>query len=446
MTFPTRLLPCRIAPLLLAGLLATACDKSTGPEKPGPPARLELTTGNGLSALAGAAITTPLSVTVRDAKGMAVPDVTVKFAVTAGGGSVAPATATTNASGVAGGITWTIGNLGGSQSATATVDTIVKTFSASTQSSFQVVLRFFGPAMPAAAQSAFTNSANRIRAALVGQLSSVPMQNVDLSQCGVAGLTDKLNETATGVIIYASFGPIDGAGKILAQSGPCLVRSSSVFPVVGIMKFDEADFTSYLSNSRFESVVLHEMNHVVGFGTIWEDKGLIKAPAFDTLVALTGSVDPRFTGSNAMSQCTALGGTPAHCASGGGVAVEGCGDAGTADGHWREMFTTNCTGSGTQRLPVGGTVAFDAELMTGYAEATAVMPWSKMSIASFQDLGYTVNLLAADPFSVPSLMSLAALRAQQETLAAEQGTEQLLRPRFAIDANGARTMIRRRTY
>jgi hypothetical protein len=194
------------------------------------------------------------------------------------------------------------------------------------------------------------------------------------------------------------------------------------------------------------------MNHVVGFGTIWEDKGLIKAPtfayslpAFPDSAVLTGSVDPRFTGSTAMAQCSALGGSANHCTSNNGVAVETCGDPGTADGHWREMFTTNCTGS-TARSPVGGTPAFDAELMTGYAEATVAMPWSTMSIASFQDLGYTVNLLAADAFTVPSLLSYAALRAQEEALAAERGTEQLIRPRFSVDAAGVRTVLRRNRH
>lgn len=34
------------------------------------------------------------------------------------------------------------------------------------------------------------------------------------------------------------------------------------------MKFDEADIQTYINTGRFESVVLHETNHAVGFGTI----------------------------------------------------------------------------------------------------------------------------------------------------------------------------------
>jgi hypothetical protein len=38
--------------------------------------------------------------------------------------------------------------------------------------------------------------------------------------------------------------------------------------------------------------------------------------------------------------------------------------------------------------------------MTGFAEATADMPFSTISIASLEDLGYRVNLLSADAFQV----------------------------------------------
>ncbi|MBW7935278.1 MAG: hypothetical protein H3C62_17055 [Gemmatimonadaceae bacterium] len=70
--------------------------------------------------------------------------------------------------------------------------------------------------------------------------------------------------------------------------------------------------------------------------------------------------------------------------------------------------------------------------MTGYAEGTPSMPWSVMSLAQFQDLGYTVNLLAADSYTIPSLMSLARMRAAMEAQASEGPIEHVLRPRFMI--------------
>ena len=55
---------------------------------------------------------------------------------------------------------------------------------------------------------------------------------------------------------------------------------------------------------------------------------------------------------------------------------------GTSDSHWRES-------------------TFGNELMTGYVN-TGGMPFSAMTIGSLSDIGYQVNLLAADPYRLPS--------------------------------------------
>jgi hypothetical protein len=396
---------------------------------PGSVAKVVVQAGNSQTAKAGDVLATPLAAAVQDQYGNGIPNQSVTFAVTAGGGSVSPATLTTNSAGVATGATWRLGIRGGTQSATATAGSFSAAFTASIQTTFVVDLRYFGPTMSTEAQTAFTNSANRIKAAIITQISTVSLVGAGLADCGVSGLTGTLNENTTGVIIYASVGPIDGAGKILAQAGPCYVRNQSLLPAVGVMKFDEADIQNYINTGRFEAIVLHEMNHVVGFGTIWTDKSLLQGAVYTDTIP-TGSTNPRFMGAAALAQCLALGASANHCASGTGVAVEQCGTPGTADGHWREVFTTTCTG--TNKAPFGGTAAFDQELMTGYAEGTPNMPWSTMSIAQFQDLGYTVNLLAADPYTVPSLMSIARMRSAMEAQAREGAIEHVLRPRFTV--------------
>jgi hypothetical protein len=97
------------------------------------------------------------------------------------------------------------------------------------------------------------------------------------------------------------------------------------------------------------------------------------------------------------------------------------------------MLTTNCTG--TNSTPVGGAPAFDTELMTGYAESTPNMPWSSISIGSFQDLGYTVNLLAADSYAVPSLLALARMSLQDA--AATDGPREIVhRAKFEVTSGG----------
>ncbi|MDP1860433.1 MAG: leishmanolysin-related zinc metalloendopeptidase [Gemmatimonadaceae bacterium] len=404
--------------------------------------KIVVTGGNSQTGLAGAQLGTPLSASVQDQFGNGIPNQQVTFLATAGGGSVSPAQVTTNASGVATGAVWRLGNRGGPQAVSATAGTFSTSFSATIQTSYVLDLRYFGPAMSTEAQTAFVNAANRIKAAIVGQISTVSLQGADLAGCGISGLTGVLAENTQGLIIYASVAPIDGVGKILAQAGPCFVRQSSILPAVGVMQFDEADIQNYINSGRFESVVLHEMNHVVGFGTIWVDKAVLLNAVYTNTEnpTPTGSTDPRFGGAAGLAQCLAAGGSATHCTS--GVAVEQCGTAGTADGHWRETFTTTCTG--TNNSPVGGTPAFDNEMMTGYVEGSANMPWSAMSIASFQDIGYSVNLLAADSYNVPNLLTMARLRAAREAEALDRPVERILRPRFTI--GGGRVQAIRRGH
>lgn len=67
----------------------------------GPPAVMSIKSGNFQSAPVGTPLPLPLSVTVKDATGNGVPGVSVSFSDGGAGGSLSPATATTNASGVA---------------------------------------------------------------------------------------------------------------------------------------------------------------------------------------------------------------------------------------------------------------------------------------------------------------------------------------------------------
>ena len=75
---------------------------------------------NNQSAGVGAAVANPPSVTVADANGNGVANVSVTFVVASGGGSVTGATQTTNESGMATVGSWTLGNTAGPNSLTVT--------------------------------------------------------------------------------------------------------------------------------------------------------------------------------------------------------------------------------------------------------------------------------------------------------------------------------------
>lgn len=161
--------------------------------------------------------------------------------------------------------------------------------------------------------------------------------------------------------ISATLQSIDGPGGILGQAGPTYVRMDSWLPTEASMEFDSADAQNYLDSGNWYDIVLHEMLHSIGFGTVWNLMGLT-----------TGSIaggDLRFTGANAteayQNEFAAIANNDPNAAL--GVPVETDGGSGTAGGHWDEA-------------------TFDGEIMTGYLDNSTFI--SNMTIAALEDMGY----------------------------------------------------------
>ncbi|MFW5952297.1 MAG: putative Ig domain-containing protein [Gemmatimonadota bacterium] len=212
----------------------------------------------------------------------------------------------------------------------------------------------------------------RWEAAIVGDLRpvSIPQDYFEPSDCG--GFGDVVNGTATDdVLMVISIDSIDGPGQILGQAGPCAVRGADTLPYVGALVLDEADLSSIDSEETVTDLIQHEMGHVLGFGTLW--------PLYGLLVD-EGSTDPRYIGEQAAAEYQDAGGATDS------IPVENEGGEGTRDSHWRESV-------------------FDRELMTGFAERPGVdMFLSEMTIASFADLGYRVDVSAADDVDLLSTL------------------------------------------
>ena len=340
----------------------------------GEPASVAAEAGT-LDGLAGDFLSGQFTLRVRDRYGNPVTGAGIDLTVAKGGGEVSPSTLTTDANGMASGIAWRLGRLGGKQQLTAAVGNIRAEIGASIRSGFDPAVRVLGPPLPENLTAALTMGIDRLHAGIVGDVSDVPILNFDMSRCGLQGAT--LNETVDDLIIFAIVTPIDGVGRVLASAGPCMLRTLSRFPVVGIMRFDSDDIGALAGNGRLPAVVLHEMLHVIGIGTLWRNR--------DMLIG-SGTSDPRFIGILAGAQCISAGGF-SSCTDG-RVPVENVGGSGTAEVHWRESV-------------------FDREVMTGFVEADSDMPLSGMTIASLEDLGYVSNLLSADPFqiSIPAAVS-----------------------------------------
>jgi hypothetical protein len=187
------------------------------------------------------------------------------------------------------------------------------------------------------------------------------------------GCYPSLNETIDDVVIFADIVTIDGAGGVLGQAGPCLVRSDSWLTAVGQMRFDIADVTTLETSGRLNDVITHEMGHVLGIGSLWQAQGLIQN---------RGSSDPWFSGPTAQAAFLAATGPAGY--TGNVVPAENTGGPGTRDVHWREAVATN-------------------ELMTGFLN-TGANPLSAITVTSLRDQGYLVNDAAADPFTLAAFL------------------------------------------
>jgi hypothetical protein len=225
-------------------------------------------------------------------------------------------------------------------------------------SGFQITLSMTG--LTPTQQSIFQQAAARWSQVITGDLPNATYHGVAVDD----------------LLIAASAVPIDGVNGILGQSAPDAFRAGTDLPYHGFMEFDTADLASIQQSGLLFSVILHEMGHVLGIGTIWTDKGLLSG---------FGTSDPIFTGVNATAQYNQIFGTTAA-----GVPVEAGGGPGTAYSHWRESV-------------------LGSELMTGYAGPGTNLPLSRITVGSLQDLGYTVNYAAADPYT-PGIAGLTSAR------------------------------------
>lgn len=161
---------------------------------------------------------------------------------------------------------------------------------------------------------------------------------------------------------------IDGGGGTLAQAGPFFKRTTNGLPAMGLVFIDEAD----RSNSQLEEILVHEIGHVLGIGIRFIDGW------DDNTEDLGVTDDPFFSGPAANDAFDDAGGE-AYLSD--GVPVENRFGAGTQGGHWREVNLAN-------------------ELMTGIINRGS-NPLSAVTIAALGDMGYEVNLSAADSYGLP---------------------------------------------
>lgn len=356
------------------GLGTTSSVDISAIAQPAAPFDLRAIAGANQSATFGAIAPIAPGVRVIDAWGNGVGNVPVTFTPGPNSGTVSSGEVTSDpANGSAFVGAWTLGPTASTQTLVATSPSLPgrsATFTASVGTSqFDIDVRFIGTVTNPLVRQAFLTAAAKWKTVITGALHRTIVINA-------AGACDSwippINDTIKDVRIYARVvridGPGDSTGNILGQAGPCAVNAGTRLTTYGLMEFDEFDLDQLVADGSLVDVIVHEMGHVLGIGTLWS----FTRP----LLVGAGTDDPFFEGTAARTQFAILNtstysGTP--------VPVENSGGAGTRDSHWRESILRN-------------------ELMTGFLNRGS-NPLSRISVGSLQDLGYTVNLTAADGFS-----------------------------------------------
>ena len=271
-------------------------------------------------------------------------------------------------------------------------------------SSYDIQVRFLSH-VSGSQRISFENAVARWRKAIIGDVPDLRV-NEEASYCGLG--EPVLNEVIDDVLIYAQIVTMDGPGGALGSAGPCAIRSPSGHTIIGVMRFDIDDVADMESSGEFEGVILHEMGHVLGVGTLWRFRELLAG-------ALTN--DPYFVGASGRAAFAAVGGATY---TGNPVPVENVGGPGSRNGHWRDALLRT-------------------ELMTSFTDAPGSrMPLSLVTIASLEDLGYEVTMWGDDryQYGLDLRSGLARSGADIIAIGRELIEAPLPKPMVALDETG----------
>lgn len=333
------------------------------------------------------------SFVVRDGSRNPIPGVAVVFSVLEGGGTLTNETAVTDADGIASPGDWILGPVANRNRMTARglaplLESVTVTLDAygcegGGGVGYEITLCITS-AITTLQRQGFEAAAARWKSAITGDLPAV---NANFT--APCPGSPRLQMTVDDLLIFVSIRNIDGRGGVLGQAAPCRIRGTGSLPYVGLMQFDASDVQDMLNNGSFQSVVLHEMAHVIGVGPLWNELGLLVNPSSSTVPQ-----DTYFSGSAARAAFDAVGGI--GYTGGQKVPVENEGGDGTRNSHWREAVFRN-------------------ELMTGFINV-GNNPLSIVTIRSLEDLGYAVNTAAAEGYVYTPTAGLRSSEAIGESL------------------------------
>ena len=207
-----------------------------------------------------------------------------------------------------------------------------------------------------------------------------------------------MGDTVQTLFIDASVSPIDGRGGTLAQAGPSDIARDDlgfILATDGTMQFDSADIASLAGDGSFVDVILHEMAHVMGFGSLWVFNGVYENGTGEYMGENGNDAWQREYGQVLDPQSD----------------VERDGGLATADGHWNEVDGGTAPTGIVVVDPDSPNFGRDLrdELMTGWLNDDLYI--SDMTIGSFVDIGFVAAI--PEPAGAAALAGLLALAARR---------------------------------
>lgn len=348
----------------------------------GPPVLYGFLVGQGQIEVVNTELPTVPRVRVVDAYANPVAGVPVTFSVTQGGGVIGTPNTVTNGDGEVTPGFWRLGGAQGFNRLAASApgfQPLSLRARAVPPSAFDIDVRYIGSPPSAEVQAVVRAAVARLRKVFI--VSGTPVAlNWAANDCYVG--QPAMSEVVSGVVIWVDIRSIDGPGGNLGSASWCQRRVPSYITAMGFTRLDLDDLADGLRDGTAYSTIVHELLHVLGFGSYWQHRGLLSGQF---------TSDPWFNGSFARTAFNLLGG-----ASYGGnkVPVENVGGSGTALSHWR-------------------TSLFGGEMMTGFA-CRGVVPLSFITTESFWDMGILVSSYGDDDYTVPFRSCPAGRRAGYE--------------------------------
>ncbi len=191
-----------------------------------------------------------------------------------------------------------------------------------------------------------------------------------------------VSDVVDDIRVFVTIDSIDGAGGVMARSGPCWVRPYPLEggegiwlqPTLAALILDEDDLADIEEEELLEPFMTHEMAHALGFVPgLWDRHDRLRDPSLPN----SPGADTHFEGPWTIAAFDAAGGGGYEGAK---VPLESGAKAGISDSHWR------------------GTV-FGDELMTPYLTGDS-QPLSLITLESLYDIGYEIDPGEADSFSL----------------------------------------------